>query len=54
MWNGGFGQGGFVQPGFGGGMGFNRWGGNQGFNYQGMNGFVNIDYSGGWNPSAAC
>ena len=44
MWNNGCGQGGF------GGMGFNRWG-NQGINYQSMNGFVNVNYSGGWNPN---
>lgn len=50
MWNGGYGQGGFMQPGFGGGMGFNRWG-NPGFNYQGMNGYVFVDYSQGWNPN---
>ena len=30
-------------------MGFNRWG-NSGMNYQGMNGFHQVDYSGGWNP----
>ena len=32
--------------------GFNRWAGmNPGYNYMGMNGFHNVDYSGGWNPA---
>ena len=48
-------QGGYGQPvmnlGGGGGFGgFNRWG-NTGMNYQSMNGYMNIDYSGGWNPN---
>ena len=51
----GFGnQGGFIQPqqGFinlgGGGGGFNRWG-NSGFQH--MNGYVSVDYNGGWNAN---
>ena len=46
-------QGGYGQPVInlgGGGGGFNRWG-NTGMNYQSMNGYMNIDYSGGWNPN---
>ena len=31
-------------------MGFNRWG-TGGMNYQGMNGWNQVDYSGGWNPN---
>lgn len=47
--------GGFVPPtqGFGQpviNLGFNRWG-NSGMNYQTMNGYQNIDYSGGWNSN---
>ena len=31
-------------------FGFNRWG-SGGMNYMGMNGFNQVDYSGGWNPA---
>ncbi len=47
-------QGGFIQPqqqGFinlGGGGGFNRWGSS---GFQHMNGYVAVDYSGGWNAN---
>ena len=49
MYGGGYGNSGF---GVGGGMGggFNRWGGG-GMNFQGMNGFNQVDYSGGWNAN---
>ena len=50
MYGGNYGGSGFIGGGMGGGMGFNRFG-NNGMNYQGMNGFHQIDYSGGWNPN---
>ena len=48
---GGMGMGGGMGGmGMGGMGGFNRWG-TPGMNYMGMNGFCNVDYSGGWNPA---
>lgn len=56
---GGMGMGGGMSGGGMGGMsmgggttmgGFNRWA-NSNINYQSMNGFVQVDYSGGWNPN---
>ena len=46
MYGGGYGNSGFGM----GGGGFNRFG-TGGMNFQGMNGYNQVDYSGGWNAN---
>ena len=46
----GQGYGGIQGQGFQQQGGFNTWG-NTGTNYQQMNGYNNVNYSGGWNPN---
>jgi hypothetical protein len=48
--HGGHGRGGMRINNGGSGFNFNRWGANN-TNYMNMNGFIQVDYSGGWNPT---